>query len=146
MTSAAGIVRRHRLEFVFMLGVAVCVAALSFALGSNGWMHASIAVLAASALLDLGIAMRIEGPTDRATLRRELELMRWAPITHAAPMILATLLYCEGASRMVGEHTPQPILAVVLAVGLAAVIANRIAIRQLECGVAVADTKSARME
>ena len=131
MTSAA-IVRRHRIELGFTLSVAVFIAALCVALESNGWMHASVAVMAATALLDLGIAMRIEGPTEAETVRREIQLLRWAPLTHAAPMIAATLLMCEGASRLVGEHTPRPIVAAVLGVGLVVVIANQIAIRQLE--------------
>ncbi len=132
MISAADVVRRHRMGSAVILGVALVTCAVCIAVRSNAWTNATVAVLGALALTELVVAKRFEGLTEAATLRREIHLMRWAPLWYGLPMTAAPLLMVEGASRMVGEHAPLPIVVAVVAVGVGAMILTRVAMHQLE--------------
>jgi hypothetical protein len=132
MTHASDVIRQHRTNAFLGLGVALFAGTVCFAIASNAWTNAGIAVIVGMTLIELQFSRRIAGPTDADTLRREIRLMRWAPLWYAVPMTAAPLLMIEGASRMVGEHAPMPIVAAVLAVGVGALISIYVAMRRLE--------------
>ena len=132
MVSAADVVRRHRrdgagVSAVTLLVIVVCVATQQ----SNAWTNAAIALLAATAAMDLLISIRVAGPTNAVTLRREVWLLQWAPLWYCVPMTAAPLLFIEGASRMVDEHAPMPIVGAVLAVSAGAAISIELTRRRL---------------
>jgi hypothetical protein len=146
MFSAAEVVRHYRMGFAVTLLASVLVAVACIAMPSNAWMHASAALLAATALTDLFVARWVAAPTDADTLRREIRLLRWSPLWYVLPMVGAPLLLVEGVSRLLGEHTPLPIAWAVLGVGIGTAIVCQLEARKLARSPALADTNPARMD
>jgi hypothetical protein len=132
------VTRRNRLERSVGVGVVLLVGAACIAFPSNGWMWVSLALLASATIADFAMlrtpatdAIEPDAARYAQELRRQSRLLRWARVWYVGPLIVVTILFVEGACRLVGEHVPLPIVGAVLAVGALVAIVNLVESQRL---------------